>query len=62
MPNEIKTLNTDETASLLGVCKITVYNMIKDGRLDSFRKVNAPKRGRGSQHNITLKSVVGQLK
>ena len=58
MPKTIKLLSTSETAQLLGISQMTVYRMLKDGRLTSYRKDH----GKGNPHGITLDSLVGNIK
>jgi len=58
MPKMIKILSTEETAQLLGVSKMTVYRMLRDGRLTSYRK----EHGKGNAHGITLNSLVDNIK
>ncbi|RPG05643.1 MAG: DNA-binding protein [Pelagibacteraceae bacterium TMED247] len=55
----IKTMSVKETGELLSVSTRTVYNMIEDGRLTSYRKGNS---NRGNPHNITLDSVIDNIK
>ncbi len=55
----IKTMSVKETSNLLSISNQTVYNMIEDGRLTSYRKGSPAK---GNPHNITLDSIVDNLK
>ena len=59
MPKTVKFVSVNEAGTFLDVCPQTVYNMINDGRLTSYRKGAG---GKGDQHNITLKSVITNIK
>jgi len=54
----IRVLSVPQTRDLLDVCDKTVYRMLSDGRLESYRKSD----GRGYPHAVTLESVVRCLK
>jgi len=56
---KIRVLTVPETRTLLDVSDKTVYRMLADGRLTSYRKDG--KVGPGSPHAITLDSVLRNL-
>ena len=55
----VKIMSVREAKDFLNVSNQTIYNMIGDGRLTSYRKGSA---GKGSRHGITLGSVIDNLK
>ena len=55
---KIRVLTVPQTRDLLDVCEKTVYNMLADGRLESYRKGER----RGCAHAVTLESVIRNLK
>jgi|6_EtaG_2_1085325.scaffolds.fasta_scaffold368018_1 excisionase family DNA binding protein len=55
---KIRVLTVPQTRDLLDVSDKTVYRMISDGRLESYRKGDK----RGYPHAVTLESVVRNLK
>ena len=55
---KIRVLTVPQARTLLDVSDKTVYQMISDGRLESYRKGHK----RGCPHAITLESVIQNLK
>ena len=49
-----RTVSLDQAAELLGVCRRTIYNRIRDGRLQTVRTI-------GGSQRVLLYSVEGEF-
>ena len=55
---KIRVLTVPQARTLLDVSDKTIYRMISDGRLESYRKGER----RGCPHAVTLESVIKNIK
>jgi excisionase family DNA binding protein len=57
-PTKVRLISLPQARALLDVSDKTIYRMIEDGRLESYRE--GPYRN--SRHAITLSSVINELR